>query len=299
MRTFTFLAIPVLASAFHPQTNTLKTTRGGGLKENVIDKYSDEISSQTETILGKVDELVGRRAVAAANHVPMLFTLKSLGDAVGSSKFGIDAAPSAFNLNLPLAGALPSYFNYLWAAAAAAQVASVVKSALAAKNEIDYDSITTHSIANYAATQAISTGNLNWLLLTAFGSSFPNRSGADLKVGVHTLSLQIMSSITTLLAIFAVTSKVCSFVPLLEGKDEIVALLGLGGFYANAKREGNGVVKKTINAAVILGMLWSKISGGGLKITSLATLLSMKTVTLVGTAAIAWVTSKKAKEAIA
>jgi len=299
MRTFAFLVIPALAASFTPTPQTSTFTRGGSISvQKYIDEYADTGTSKVEALCEKADDLVSRKALDTLNHVPLLYTLYGFGQAAGSSQYGIDAAAAAFTNFPATAFAIPAYVGNLFPFLAAIQLASVAKSALASSNEIDQGSITASSVSYYAATKALTSGGLPWLIVTALVSSYPNRNGASFKAGIHNLSTQILSSVTTVVAILASITKVCSFIPFLDGKDEVVALLGLFGFYANSKRAGNSTVKKSVNAAVILGLLWSKISGGGLSITNLAGLLSMKTVTLAATAVIAWVTSKTAKEAI-
>ena len=98
MRTFSFLFVPALASAFHSPKGSTTFNRGGGIGsikddilEKVIDKVADEVADKTETTLGKFDDLIGKRAFTAANHAPALYTLYGLGKALGSSKFGLDA----------------------------------------------------------------------------------------------------------------------------------------------------------------------------------------------------------------
>jgi len=304
MRTFAILLIPALASAFSPSSQVASTlNRGGGIslngvKEDVLDKYADELSSTTESVVEKVDDLVLRKALTAANHVPVLFTLKNLGEAAGSSNFGVDAAASAFSAGPATAVAIPAFISNLMPLACAIQLASMAKSALAGDNEVSQADITATAVTNYALMKAITTGDMAWLLASAVASSYPNRSGANFKAGIHTLSLQIMSSVTTLTAVLAVVTKACSYVPFLDGKDEFVGLLGLLGFYSHSKRQGNTTVKKSINAAAALGMLWSKVSSGALNISSVSSVLSLKTVGLLGTAALAYNAAKSAKEAI-
>lgn len=302
MRTFALLVIPALASAFGP-SQLATFSRGGvsvnGIKEDYLDKTVDDIAAQTEKIIEKGDDLVLSKVVSVANHAPAAYTLKELGSAVGSSWFGVDAAGSAFSTGIATALAVPTFLDPLWKVMCFVQVASLAKSALADDNEISQADITKTAVANYALMKAITTGDLSWLLASSVASSYPNRSGASFKAGIHNISLQIMSSLTTLTATLAVITKLSSYVPFLDGKEELNTLLGILGFYSLSKRQGNTTIKKSINAAAAVGMLWARISSGALNISGLSSLLSLRTVSLLGTSVVAWMSFNKAKESVA
>ena len=95
---------------------------------------------------------------------------------------------------------------------------------------------------------------------------------------IHNSSLQVMSSFTTVLTILATISKTASYVPFLAGKESVIALAGYYAYYALVTREDNGTVKKSVNAGIIGGILWNKITTGALNFGSIGAVLSMSSV---------------------
>jgi len=87
-----------------------------------------------------------------------------------------------------------------------------------------------------------------------------------------------MSSFTTVLTILATILKTASYVPFLAGKESIISLAGYYAYYALVTREDNGTVKKSVNAGIIGGILWNKITTGALNFGSIGAVLSMSSV---------------------
>jgi len=86
-----------------------------------------------------------------------------------------------------------------------------------------------------------------------------------------------------------------SVVPLLQGQEQVTALLGLGGFLALSDRDGNNTVKKVVAACVSGGMLVSKIAGGALNVGNL---LRLDTVVTAGVAYVAAFSIDQARQAL-
>jgi len=304
MRTFTIIALPGLVSAF---TNPSSVTKFAAPKAfssilkdaNVIDTNIDKTVTKGEELLGKVDSFAGAKLFRALDHIPILFTLKGLGEAAGSTNFGLDAAASAFSNGPAAALLIPGYLYRIWPLIALCQLASVAKSVLSDEGILYQSDITTTSAANFAATKAIASGDYSWLLATAVISSYSSRNGGDLGLNLNTASLQLMSSFTTVAALLATATKVASYVPILSGKTDVVSYLALLGYYGLVKRGGNGTVKKTVNAAVLGGMLWARIAAGGLNFSDgISSVLSMSTVTLGAIASVFFFAAKEAKAAL-
>ena len=98
MRLFAIALLPFFASAFAPPSR-----HGIGLRvqsplfmANEVEELASDIVQKAEDVLEKVDNKVVDRGIRLLNHVPILYTLKEFGQAVSSSRFGIDAAPAAF-----------------------------------------------------------------------------------------------------------------------------------------------------------------------------------------------------------
>ena len=268
---------------------------------NPVDKFFTDVVDKTETFLGKVDKLVLKRAMRVVNHAPVLYTLKELGTAAGSSNYGVDAAASAIAVAAPSMLAVPAWTGNVIRIVCAAQLASILKSVLASDDdELTQGDISATTAANWVAAKAITAASpLRWMALTSVVSGYAARTWeGDDKFNIHTASMQILSSFTAVATILGAANAVPSLVPILAGQSEIIAGLGLAGFYAAATRAKNGTTKKVVNAAVIGGILWSKIAGGALAMT-MDNLLQVGTLVTVGTAYVAYGAIMKAKEALA
>lgn len=270
------------------------------LKEiNSVDDFAAEVVDKTETILGKADDLILNRVMRAVNHAPAIVTLKALGEAAGSSKYGIDAAASALSVSAPALLSVPAWTGNALRLVCVAQLASIAKSVLASdSDELSQGDIASTTAANWVAAKAISGGGLKWMALTAVVSGHSARNGADGDFTIHTAAMQILSSFSAVATILGAANAAPSIIPVLAGQTELVAGLGLAGYYIGATRSGNGTTKKVVNAAIIGGMLWSKIAGGALALT-MGNLLQVGTLVTAGTAYVAYNAITSAKDALA
>lgn len=292
--------LPFAARAFAPPSSALRVTPIS--LNNQVTDVLDDGTAKVEEALSKADSLVLGRAMRVVDHAPILFTLKCLGGNLASASsnvFGVGAVATETGAGIATALALPAYMGYLWPAIAACQVASVAKSVLAdGGNELSQSDINGITAANFFAAAALGNPCLKALVLSSVVSGYLSRqAGGTEDITIHNASLQLMTGLTTVAAIGASIAKVASFVPFLDGKAEVVTALGLVGFYMNAVRKGNNKSKIAINAAAIGGILWSRIASGGLALT-LSSIISTSTVTLVGTAYVAYEAIKRAKDII-
>jgi len=299
MRVALLFLIPTLASCFAPTTH-FRPNPSTTCSTNAIDEASADVVSTSENVLKRVDDLFLRRVVRVLNHAPVLVTLKALGEAAGSSRFGVDAAASAFKTASPALLTAPTWVNLIWPVICALQLASVAKSAQASdQDELSQGDITTMAASNFAATRAIQSATpLRWVAVTAVVSGYSARNGGSSDINIHNAAMQLMSSMATVSTILGVANALPSLVPFLGGQAEIVAGLGLVAYYGLVTRSGNGAIRKLVNAGVIGGILWSKISGGAFALTR-ANLLNPGTLITVGTAYVALEAVKRAMDAIA
>ena len=107
-----------------------------------------------------------------------------------------------------------------------------------------------------------------------------------------------MSSFTTVLTILATILKTASYVPFLASKESIISLAGYYAYYALVFLEDNGTVKKSVNAGIIGGILWNKITTGALNFGSIGAALSMSSVTLAAAAVVFYFATQKVKDAL-
>ena len=109
------------------------------------------------------------------------------------------------------------------------------------------------------------------------------------------LSVQITSSLASVATVLGVAAQLPTVIPILQGQEQLTAVVGLMGYLGLATRDGNGVVKKVVNACVIGGVLVSKIAGGAL---NMGNLMRLDTVVTAATAYVAAVTIDKARNAV-
>lgn len=267
------------------------------IAKNQVTSIVDTINTKAEDTIGKADDLLISRAMRFADHAPILFTLKALVDKAGASRWGIDVAPSAFS-GVGTALSIPTSVFNIWALICVCQLASVAKSALAdGGNELSQADITATAIANIMATTAIGSATpLRSTALTALMSGYAlRRNGADGAVTIHKAPLQLMSSFTTVLTVLGGVSALAARLPILNGRTEIVSTLGVGAYYVLATRNGNGTVKKAVNAGVLGGILYARLAASGIALTT----SSLLSVSLVATLYVAYEAAKKLKNAIA
>ena len=303
MRIATFFLLVASATAFVPQRSFRTVPTQLTDSDDPVAELCDNVVSKTETVLGKIDDLVLNRAMRLVNHVPALFTLKQLGAAAGGSvRFGIDSAASAFPaVAAPAMLAVPTWTNNIWRIICAAQIASVAKSVLASDDdELSQNDISALAAANFAAREATTSGSLGWMALTSIisGYSARNSESDDGSITIHNASMQLMSSYTAIATILGATNALPQIVPLLEGKAVVLSGLGLAGYYMASTRNGNSTTKKVVNAVVMGGILAGKVAGGALALTR-ANLLQVGTLITVATAYVAYGSIMNAKDALA
>ena len=288
--------LPAMSLAFAPvRIHVVPSTI---VRKNQVSEFCDNITGKTEDAIAKADDLVISRAMRLADHAPILVTLKALADKVGSSRWGIDAAPSAFAGQIGTALTIPTAVFNVWALISICQLASVAKSALAdGQNELSQVDITSTAIANVMATRAI--GSSTPLLatgLTALVSGYAlRRNGADGAVTIHKAPMQIMSSFTTVLTVLGGVSALAAKLPLIKGRTEVVSTMGVAAYYLLATRRNNGTVRKAVNAGVVGGVLYARLAASGLALTT----SSLLSVSLAATAYVAYEAMMKLKNAIA
>jgi hypothetical protein len=285
--------LPIATMAFAPDASLVinQPQRGGDLAlKSEIDDVAEKIVSTTESYVGKADDLVLNRAMRVVDHAPAFFTLKALADAGGisASLSGITSNPEAFT-GLATALSVPTVTFNVWAAICAFQALSLAKSALATDgNELSQADITATAAANFVATRAIGSANpLRDTILTALVSGYAVRNGsAGGGATIHSTSLQLMSSFTTVLSVLGLVDVIASKVPYLSGNANVIGLLGIASYYVMVTREGNGTVKKAVNAGILGGMLVNALKGG---VTFSLTVGSFLTnIGLLGTAYLAY-----------
>jgi hypothetical protein len=304
MRVTAFFLLPALVFSFNPQqsirtvprSNLRFASSSATLTGNAVDDLSSDVASKTEAVVEKADSWILKRVMSAANHAPAVYTLKQFATAAGSSKLGVDAAASAFSYSAPALLALPTWLNNVWRVACVFQIASLTKSVFKVdKDDISQGDISALAASNFAATKALSSGSLQWLVATSILSSYSARSGGGSELTVHNTGTQLVSSFTTAVAILGVAAAIPNIVPLLAGQEEILAAVGLAGTYVSTTRSGNGTVKKAVNGLVIGGILWAKIAGGALNGDNL---LKFGTIITAGAAYVAFEAFKRAKDAL-
>jgi hypothetical protein len=208
--------------------------------------------------------LVLSRVMRVVDHAPSLFSLKCLADKAGMAvaKSGIVASPSSFT-GLGTAIAVPTWCFNIWALVAVTQLASVAKSALAeGGNELTQKDITSTTIANVLASRAVGSANpLRDTALTAIVSGYALRKNSgDGAVNIHKAAMQLMSSFTTVLAVLGAVSTVAGKFSFVNA--QVTSILGIASYYAMATRDGNGTVKKAVNAGIIGGVVYARLAAG-------------------------------------
>ena len=213
MRITALFLLPALALSFAPQPHISRVPTS--LTDKVDDLCAD-VSNGAETILETADKYVLRRVMSAVNHAPAILTLKNFASAAGSSRLGVDVAASAFSYSAPSLLALPTWMGNIWRVACVIQIASLAKSILVADNdELSQGDITALTASNFAATKALTSGTLGWLVATSVMSSYAARNGGDSEPNIHNTSSQIVSSFTTAAAILGTTAAFPSIFPVL------------------------------------------------------------------------------------
>jgi hypothetical protein len=264
MKLSLFFLLPIASVAFTPASRFATRTNGITVTRNELDDACEKVVSKTEEVIEKADNLVLSRVMRVVDHAPILFSLKCLADKAGMAvaKSGIVASPSSFT-GLGTAIAVPTWCFNIWALVAVTQLASVAKSALAeGGNELTQKDITSTTIANVLASRAVGSANpLRDTALTAIVSGYALRKNSgDGAVNIHKAAMQLMSSFTTVLAVLGAVSTVAGKFSFVNA--QVTSILGIASYYAMATRDGNGTVKKAVNAGIIGGVVYARLAAG-------------------------------------
>lgn len=263
------------------------------------------------------DDTVLPRVVRVGNHAPALASLSYFGlismasmmpdmhatlkptlSSVLTKNVG-STTNAMFSAFFPTLVTPPSFIFLVWPLISLVQLTTILWSALRpSKPLLSQDVLTSLSLANLASS--------TWLLV-ASGSSqgalplkavlvlplVPLLSGYPLrklvtepkKPKLETFAFQLYSGFTTLASILALTVELQhgGRVPLVGGQAEICALVFLA-FYNYVLGWSEGVVRRSVNAAAICGILLKRLGGGWSVLTS---------PSLYGTAYVAWKAVKK------
>ena len=227
----------------------------------------------------------------------MIVTLGALLKQLESTKFGLDIAPSALNIAAPAGlGSIPTWIGYALPVVVVTQVASILRSSLREDDdELSQEDISASAVSNFALARALQApSTVNWAV-AAIASGFYARKHGSEDPTMTNLSIQVTSSLASVATVLGVATKLPNVVPVLQGREPVTALVALLGYLGLASREGNGTVKKVVNAAVIGGVLVSKIASGALNVSNL---LRVDTLVTAATAYVAAVSIDKARDAL-
>ena len=227
----------------------------------------------------------------------MIVTLGALLEQLESTKFGFDIAPSALSIATPAGlGAIPTWIGYALPVVVVSQVASILRSSLREdEDELSQEDISASAVSNFALARALQApSTVNWAVAAIASGYYARKHGSD-DPSMTNLSLQVTSSLASVATVLGVATKLPNVVPILQGRETVTALVALLGYLGLASREGNGTVKKVVNAAVIGGVLVSKIASGALNVSNL---LRVDTLVTAATAYVAAVSIDKARDAL-
>lgn len=255
-----------------------------------IDDVGEKVMGTTEEYVKKADDVILGRVMRVMDHAPAFVTLKALADAGGisASLSSIVSHPETFT-GLDMALDIPTMTFEIWTLICVFQALSLAKSALASNaNELSQSDITALALSNVVAARAIgSTNPLRDTILVALVSGYALRNNDSAgAITIHSTSLQLMSSFTTVLSVLGTVAWISAKIPLLADSASIIGLLGLVSYHVMATREGNGTVKMFVNAGILFGMLLGAMEGGF--DLSLTPENVMKTIGRLGTAYVAY-----------
>ena len=306
---FSILFLATVASAYVPITRPVAAVRSPLFRpmasmaiqeSSAINDIASDVSGKIGTVLEKTDDLLLSRAMRFVNHAPAIATLSAMiAKLGGSARFGLDIAPSALALSGPAGlGAVPSWVGYCLPLMVVTQAASIARSALSDSDELSQSDISAMAVSNFAFTRALTcTSPTNWAI-AAVASGYYNRNGhGSESTSIKNLSMQVASSVSTAATVLAVTAQLPSIIPFLKGQTEVTAMLGLLGMLGLTTQDGNSTVKRCVNAAILGGLLVSKVAGGALQLSK-ANLLSKGIVVTLSTAYVAAVAVSRAQQAI-
>ncbi|KAG7337782.1 hypothetical protein IV203_017788 [Nitzschia inconspicua] len=297
------LCLPTYSAAFAPTQHASLSSPLFRQQATLVSEpeslhnLSDNVSSKLESLMEKADDLLLKRAMRFVNHAPIIVTLGTLLKQLESTKFGLDIAPSALNIAAPAGlGSIPTWIGYALPVVVVTQVAAVLRSSLAEdKDELSQEDISATAVSNFALARALQAPTtLNWAIAAVASGYYTRKHGKE-DPKMANLSIQITSSLASVATVLGVAAKLPNLIPILQGQEHVTALVGLLGYLGLASREGNGTVKKVVNAAVIGGVLISKIASGALNASNL---LRIDTIVTVATAYVAAISIDKARDAI-
>ena len=119
-------------------------------------------------------------------------------------------------------------------------------------------------MSNWVAARAIGSENplLDTIIVALVsGYALRNHGNASGDATIHSASLQLMSSFTTVLAVLGVVSAAAAKIPFVADNVGIINIVGILASYAMVTRDGNGTVKKTVNASLMSLMLLNAHQG--------------------------------------
>jgi hypothetical protein len=301
------------SGAFAPQTMIAR--RRGQPDTRIVRKVSaaevtaltdatNTVADKVDDVLQRTDELVLRRAMRVVNTVPALFTLSELAKAAGSTKLGLDLAPTVLSIAAPAGLELPVWIGYALPAIIISQVASLAKSALAENNdELSQSQISQLLVSNVCLARAVTNPNLvNWAVVSIVAgyAARNNNNNNNNDWNIHNASTQLVASVATIATVLGIANKIPDVLPMLAtqpGLPQVVtAAAGLIGLYGLVARTGNSKTKKVIHAIVTAGIVVGRVTQGALNINNLA---NVGTAVFAGSVYLGWVAVDKARKALA
>jgi hypothetical protein len=215
-----------------------------------------------------------------------------------STKFGLDIAPSALALTTPAGLGVPAWFGYCLPIMVVSQVAAVARSALADRDELSQEDISALAVSNFALTRALTASSpANWVIAAVASGYYARNGHGSEQANIKNLSIQVASSVATAAAVLGVAAQIPTVIPFLRGQEEATALIGLVSMLGLTTQDGNSKVKRVVNAAIVGGVLLSKVAGGALNL-SMSNLLSKSIVVTAATAYVAAVAISRAQDAL-
>jgi hypothetical protein len=264
----------------------------------VIHDVADNVSGKIQSVLEKADDMVLKRAMRFVNHAPVIATLAAMISKLGSTKFGLDIAPSVLAITTPAGLGVPAWFGYCLPIMVVSQVAAVARSALADKDELSQEDISALAVSNFALTRALTASTpANWVIAAVASGYYARNGHGSEQANIKNLSIQVASSVSTAAAVLGLTAQIPTVIPFLRGQEEATALIGLISMLGLTTQDGNSKVKRVVNAAIVGGVLLSKIAGGALNL-SMSNLLSKSIVVTAATAYVAAVAISRAQDAL-
>ena len=159
----------------------------------------------------------------------------------------------------------------IWALCVLLQLASVVRSALADKDELTQGDVTAMAATNFFVARMVgSDAPLQSTVLAALvtGYAMRNNVGASsaAKTSLHTASVQLASAFLTTSATLGVVAFLAALIPsipIVGGYvPDVSTLLAVVAMHGITNRAGNGSLKEIVNGVILTGMALNAIKGG-------------------------------------